>query len=141
MCKKEFLKQISQINQVILCNQQELEALTEQSTCIKAVDYARLRVRESISSGEAKFTGIIADMMLLEEQIKKDTEKMLELKQSVRSSIENLENMDERLILQRRYILGETWKEVAGHMELSIAAVYRVHSSALDHLEMKFDNN
>lgn len=137
MDKKEFLKQIRQIDQIILCNQEELKELQEQSTGIGAVDYGKERVRGSISTKEARFTEIVADIIQLKEQIQRDTERMLSIKHLVRTSIEKLESVEERLVLQRKYFLGESWKVVASQLKMSDSAVFRVHQSALEHLVLE----
>lgn len=137
MDKKIFLKQICQIDQLILCNQEELKRLEEQSTGISGGNYSGDRVRGGGFNKEARFTEIVSDMLILREQIEKDTKKMVSLKKIVRSALEKMENVEERLLLQRKYFLGESWKMVAYHLKISDSAVFRLHQSALAHLELE----
>lgn len=115
MNKKEYLKQMARIQQIITCNEQELNDL---------------EARKGIYAGTDEEEGIIQ----LGAKIRGDILRMTEMRDKIRFGLENLVDLEERLVLQRRYLLGETWKEVAYRLEMSESRMFRVHQSALDHL-------
>lgn len=134
MTKKEYLQQIKGAEEVVRCNQQELEMLRQLSTSISAIDYSKLRVAESLGGKEGSFTKIIHQMMELEDQIRQDTDRILTLKLQIRKSIEEVEQFEERAVLQRKYLLGETWDRISMGLHISIRQAHRIHENALAHL-------
>lgn len=135
--KKEFLSRGKGLEQLILCNQQELLSLRSVSTCISAIDYSALKVKRSGEQGRGAFTQIVEQMVLLEEQIKKDTEELACLKGRIRNSICSLQNPEERMILQYKYLLGYTWVEIGEVAHVSEATAHRIHQKGLDHLKVE----
>ena len=48
--------------------------------------------------------------------------------------------IDERLVLNYRYLCGDSWREIAKTMQVSLRHLYRVHGNALETFEKIFVN-
>lgn len=134
MTTQEYLSQVKQIDKVLICNQQELQQLRIISTSIAAQDYSKDRVQESGGAREAGFVGIVEQIMQLESKIKEDTEKLVEIRLEIRAKIEHLTNAEERVVLQAKYLLNQSWEEICTTLNLSIRQAQRVHKNALTRL-------
>ena len=56
--------------------------------------------------------------------------------QKVQAAVEELEDETEKDLLTYRYLKGIKWEEIAVLMGYSWRAVHKIHSRALDHLEI-----
>lgn len=131
MNKKDYLKQAKELDRLIQCNQQELVDLRVLSTSIKTMEYSKIPVKESTSSGEANFAKIIEQMVTLEEDIFKSIKKSIEVKKEIGIRIESLKNVGERVILRHKYLLGDTFEEISEKLNMSISSVKRIHNSGI----------
>ncbi|MFI3253893.1 MAG: DUF1492 domain-containing protein [Eubacteriales bacterium] len=134
--KKEYLRQARGLDEVIRSNQLELEELQALSTSISVSDCGQERVKNSLSGHDAHFTQVIDQLMDLEDKIKHDTFRILNLKREIRENIQAIDNYEERLVLQNKYLLGMSWEKVSEELHVSIATVYRVHDAALESLKI-----
>ncbi len=134
--KKEYLKQARGLDEVIRCNQQELEELKALSTSITGTDLERVSVKNSLSSHDAHFTQVVEQIEEMEKKIKNDTFRILSLKDEIRANIQAIKKYEERSVLQNKYLLGLSWEEVSEELNVSIATVYRVHDAALNNLHI-----
>lgn len=60
------------------------------------------------------------------------------LKSEIRNVINDVENLDERLVLYDRYINFNNWEQISEKMNIAYCTVHRIHSSAL--LNVKIPN-
>ena len=72
----------------------------------------------------------------LEQQIQQEVERLIKLKSDIREAINQMENVDEKLILRYRYINFLNWEEICVNLNVSMRTVHRLHSSALQHLKV-----
>lgn len=133
MQAKQYLKQAYRLNELIQCNQQELEDLRLLASSVPGIDYSKDRVQTS-PSGDAGFTNIVYKIIELENAINADIEKMISLKFEIRTVISNVLDNEERLILHKRYLKFETWEEICNSLNLSLRTVQRIHASALNNV-------
>lgn len=49
--------------------------------------------------------------------------------------IQSLDNQTQRLLLERRYILGQSWRTIRGIMNYSRAQVLKIHGKAIEAIE------
>ena len=135
MNAKQFLKQAYRLNELIQCNQQELDDLRVLASSVPGIDYSKDRVQTS-PSGDAGFTNIVMKIIELENAINADTEKMLSLKLEIRNVISNVQDNEERLILHKRYLNFETWEQICDSLDLSLRTVQRIHANALTNVKV-----
>lgn len=135
MQSKQYLKQAYRLNELIRCNQKELDELHELSTSLPATDYSKDKVQTSLP-GDAGYTNIIAKIDELERVIKEDIEKLLSLKLEIRNVINSVQDNDEKLLLNLRYLNFMSWDEVCFEMSVSMRTAHRIHSMALQSVEV-----
>ena len=53
----------------------------------------------------------------------------------ITAAIDELDNVEERIILRSRYILGHDWEKIAEQLHHSWRHTLRIHGNALEHFE------
>jgi len=81
-----------------------------------------------------KTENIIAKIVDLEKEIDADVDRLIEVRDSIKSIIEAIEDDRERLLLQYRYLDGKTFEWIAAEMNYSWRQIHRLHSQALTNL-------
>ena len=79
---------------------------------------------------------ILAKIVDLEKEIDADVDRLIEVRDSIKSIIEAVEDDRERLLLQYRYLDGRTFEWIAAKMNYSWRQIHRLHSQALTNLKM-----
>jgi RinA family phage transcriptional activator len=79
---------------------------------------------------------ILAKIVDLEREIDADIDRLIEVRDSIKSIIEAVEDDRERLLLQYRYLDGKTFEWIAAEMNYSWRQIHRLHSRALTNLKM-----
>ena len=68
----------------------------------------------------------------LEREIAADSARLISLKMEIRDVIAKLENPNYRLVLEKHYLSGKSFKEIADEMGYSLKYISWLHSKALD---------
>ncbi len=134
MTAKEFLKQAYRLNELINSDLEELQNLRELSRCVSSPV-----LEEKVSktkSTETPFEKYVIRIVDLEKQIQQEVERLIKLKSDIREAINQMENVDEKLLLRYRYINFLNWEEICVNLNVSMRTVHRLHSSALQHLNV-----
>ena len=78
-----------------------------------------------------KTESIIAKIVDLENEIDTDIDRLVAIRDGIKTIIEAVEDDRERLLLQYRYLDGWTFEKIAVEMNLSWQWVHKLHSKAL----------
>lgn len=132
MTPQDYLSQAKQLDQLIRCEQLELEQLKALATGISALDYSQLKVAETGKGNQAKFTETVEKILLAEAQVQQNMDRLLDLRLEMRKVIDQLENPKERVILKLRYLYFRPWDEIEGATKYSLSSLHRYHKSALE---------
>lgn len=108
-------------------NVEHLQQLRSQARRITAV-YKAVPGGGGPGSGRAE---LIAQILQLETLIKADTKRLQDELATVRFMINSLDNYQERIVLNYRYINGKTFEEIAVKMSYDIRQITRIHGRAL----------
>lgn len=136
MNAKQYLKQAYRLNELIKSNQDELNALRESATSISGIDYSKDKVQSSKSSSDAGFVNIVMKIVEIENSINDDIAMCISLKNEIRTVINNIQDVDEKILLRLRYINFKTWDEICDELHVSLRTVHRIHSSALEKVKV-----
>lgn len=136
MNAKKYLNQIRYIDELIQSNNQEVKELKELYDSIAGTDYSKERVQESSESTDARFVKIVEKILELEEIIRNQNAEMLDLKLQIKKVINNLENNDEKLLIQEKYINFKTIKQISEEMHVSERTAKRIHKRALENIKV-----
>lgn len=129
MTVKEYLRQAYRLDQRIDSHVAELEHLRDLSTRIQG---ANLGERVSCTRNtEASFTRIVDKIVDMQERINTEIDALVDLKAEMDIAIEQMPDVDERLLLRYRYINNISWDGIAKALNVSSRTVHRIHASAL----------
>ena len=76
-----------------------------------------------------------AKTIRLEAKINTEIDKLVDLKEEIKSWIEKIPDENLRLILQKRYVNLQKWEEIAVDLDLSFRRITQLHGSALSALQ------
>ena len=80
---------------------------------------------------EAPFVKTIEKIMLLEDCINQEIDRLVDLKVEIGEAINKLEKPAESLLLKYRYLDGMEWIDILQALAVSYRTVHRIHASAL----------
>jgi Protein of unknown function (DUF1492). len=132
MNAKEYLSQASRMNRLIIQKQEQLDRLraiaTKTTTNLHTVVV-------SGSGSKSKLEAVMEKIILLEEEINNEIDTYVDTMADINRTLVSIEDPDERLILDYRYLSGMPWDEIADVMCASVSSVYMKHRSALKKVE------
>lgn len=134
MLSKEELKRLRDLEKSIQSDRSCLAELRVLVTKIPTADYSQEKVDQSHTCHQAPFTQVLERIEALQKKLDHSLFESLELKTSLLTALQSVENIDQRLVLQARYVEGKLWEDIAEEMELSTSRVYALHRLALKKL-------
>lgn len=133
MDAKEYLQQAYRLNELIDSDLEELNQLRHLSTGIPSVDVSKERVQGGVQSHD-KIGNVVAKIDALERKINDEIDQFVDLKDEIRTVINEVPDNDEKLLLRYRHINFYSWDEIYGAMKMSKSTVHRLYASALSHV-------
>lgn len=131
MSAKEYLSQAMYIDQRI--NSKLEQVMTLRETVTKATATLTDMPR-SDSPNLQSMENTIVKIVDLENEINRDIDRLVDLKAEVRQLIAALENPEQQLILELRYLCFKQWSAIMEEMGISETSVYRIHGEALKNI-------
>jgi len=131
MSAKEYLSQAMYIDQRINSKLEQVMTLRESATKVTQVMSDMPR---SSSPNLQQMESTIVKIVDLENEINRDIDRLVDLKAEVRRVIARLENPDQQLVLELRYLCYKQWSAIMEEMGISETSVYRIHGEALKNL-------
>lgn len=81
----------------------------------------------------------IAEIVLLQNEIKEDIKRLRLQRQKVYKLIHQLDDRNMRILLNQRYMQYKKWEEIAADLHYSWQWVHKMHSRALNKLKKLID--
>lgn len=129
---KEYLKQAFRYSEMLKASLEEIESIRSMSTNIASPDLTKERVNKSHSSDPA-FVNAVIKLADLEKQVDQEIVDLLDMKQEIRNTINQVSDVNGVLILRYRYLDFMKWEDIADKMGYySIKSLHRIHHSALE---------
>ncbi len=128
MTAKQYLKQARYLDERINTKIAQVSSLHDLAT--KATSTLS-DMPGSPTRNTHRMEDIIIKILMLENEINTDIDKMVDLKDEILSVINGVDDSDSRLILEKRYINLEAWEDIAIALNTSIPNIYRLHDKAL----------
>lgn len=75
----------------------------------------------------------------MENQIDREVDLYVDLKDQIRDVIAAVENTDEQMVLRYRYIHNDTWEKIGEILKADARTVRRWHDDALKHVKIPDD--
>lgn len=127
MTAKEYLRQYLDADRAINAKLEQISKLRALATKTTQT----LQPDKVQSSNENKTEKIIAKIVDLENEVDAEIDRLVDIKTQVEAVIRQVPDAIQRIILERRYIIGETWEQIAVAMNYTYRHVTRLHGRAL----------
>lgn len=134
MTNKEYLRQAYRLDQKINSNIEEVAHLREMASSI-LIPSPGVRVQTS-RSGEAPFVRSVEKILEMEEEINRELDLLVNLREQMRAVIAAVPDTDERMVLRYRYIHNLTWEQIGNELNADERTIRRWHGNALLHVTM-----
>jgi len=105
---KQYLKQVYKLNEKIKDKQERINSLRLMSESIGAIDYSKDKIKLS-PTNDAAFTNQIMQIIKFEEELEQDKKRMKDLFIEISRTIDKFDNVNEMLVLSKRYLLMKSW--------------------------------
>lgn len=135
MDKKEYLKQHRLLNRIIELDLEELKRIRELSVSVSSIAFDRDYV-QTTQNTRAPFEKWLDKINVLEIKIANEVNLFMDLKLQILETIELLESIDEKLVLNYRYVKGLEWDEICSQLFASERTIFRWHGNALAKLKL-----
>ena len=128
MNAKEFLSQAYKLDAQIVSKTEMIASLNEEAQrCTSALD----GMPHSPDIRKSPMEEAVGKILDLQIQVGKDLDRLLTVRSQIINVIDSIENPDYRLLLEKRYICGNTWREVAIKMNYDKRWIQRMHEKAI----------
>lgn len=135
MTKKQYLRQGYKIRQEIKIQRDILMELEANLDNVKSFDYSKEKLQGGPVQDDSVMIEKINKIIEVQEIIKSKELELKRLQANLYLEINMLSNTNEKILLQARYILNETWEQIAERLGYSMTQTHRIHSSALENFK------
>lgn len=140
MTKKQYLRQGYKIKIEL---ENEKEVLKELQANLDGLQ--ALRNSEKVQGGPIKddcgMVNKIDKILEIEKKIKNKIYELNDFQSKLLSELDEMENRDERILMKSRYILNQTWEQIAEKVGYSLSQTYRIHGRALENFKMTLNES
>ena len=122
MRAKEFLNQVYLLDQRIKSKSEQIQSLNELATKCTATLTAVCKIID------------------LQNEIALDMDRLVQIKKDIVDVIGKVDDVKFRILLEKRYLCGETWEEITVSLYHNRRWVFRLHDKALDEVQKILDS-
>ena len=138
MTAKEYLYQAFRLDQQINSKLEQIAKLKHMATQATGRFQAE---RISGTPQHSPMENALVKLIDLEYEINDDIDRLVDLKREMAVLIAKIGDPSYRILLELRYLVGNTWEEIALRMGYDLRWVYRLHGRALQEVELEFGND
>ena len=138
MTKKQYLRQGYKIRQEIKIQRDILNELENNLDNVRSFDYSKDKLQGGPVQDDTVMVEKINRIIEVQEIIREKEAELKVLQANLYLEIDRLSNTNEKILLRARYILNETWEQIAERLGYSVRQIHRVHSSALENFKILF---
>ena len=132
MTAKEFLGQAYRLDQRINSKIEQLSKLNDLAT--KATS-TLTGMPHNPNKATSTLENTITKIVDLQKEINDDIDRLVDVKAEITRVIKSVENVDQRLILEKRYLCWASWPEIAVELDVSNRRLYYLHDLALEEVQ------
>ena len=134
MDAKQYLAQAYYLDKRINSKIEQVASLRELASKATASIHAE---RISGTSQRSPMENAVLKLIDLEYEINDDIDRMVDLKRELNAFISEIDNPAYKMVLELRYLSGNTWEEVSDFMGYDLRWIYRLHGKALKEVELR----
>lgn len=128
MTPKEYLKQAYRIDQQITSKLDQLDSIKALAT--KTTGTLSDMPRSSTPNPQ-RLEDIMVKIMDMEHELDEEIDQLVDLKRKIKTIIDQVENVEYRLLLEKRYLCFMTWEKIAFDLGYTTRNVLILHDKAL----------
>ena len=128
MTAKEYLNQAYRLDQRIRSKQEQISALNDLATSCSA---SMTGMPRNPNKGGFRMADAVCKIVDLQDSISADMQELVELKAEIIATIKAVNCIEYQLILEKRYISGKSWPEIAVDLGYKMRHLYKLHDEAL----------
>ena len=128
MTAKEYLNQAYRLDQRIRSKQEQISALNDLATSCSA---SMTGMPRNPNKGGSRMADAVCKIVDLQDSIATDMQELVELKAEIIATIKAVDCIEYQLILEKRYISGKSWPEIAVNLGYKMRHLYKLHDEAL----------
>jgi DNA-directed RNA polymerase specialized sigma subunit len=132
MTAKEYLNQAYRLEHFINLEKEEIEYWQQLAISISSPGFEEHY--NATRSTDAPFVKTVYKIMEYQDRVNERLNKLLVLKEQITDVINRLEDSDERVVLQYRYLKNYSWSRIGDLMIADERTVRRWHNRALAHV-------
>lgn len=136
MTTKERLSRAYRLDRKI---KSKVDQITEMKALATKVNTAMSDIRVQTSRNDHRLEDIMIKIMEYQNELCDEMERLVEIKKEIKDAIDTVNNDEQRLVLEMRYLLYMRWEEIAVEMNYSMDHIYRLHRDGL--LAIKTEKN
>lgn len=133
MNAKEYLKRIARSEANIRAKKERLAVMREMAHSIGSPEITDMP--RNPNHGTSRLEDSVIRMLRLEEEIRRDEEKLRSSKTKALELIGKIPNPEYQTVLISRYFRNESWETIAAEMFYSERWIYRLHGYALEEMD------
>lgn len=128
--KKDYLRQFQRLNREIEQKQFSLQKLIDSRDRITTI------LTDMPRGGESDRMCICDDIIDMQEDLKEKLTEAMRIRTDIQNKIDVIEDIDERIILNYRYIDNLKFEDIADRMSFSTRSVFYLHDKALKNINI-----
>ena len=128
MTAKEYLNQAYRLDQRIRSKQDQIASLNDLATDCSATLTGMPR---NPNRGGSRMADAVCKIVDLQDSVAADMQELVELKAEIIATIKAVDCIEYQLILEKRYISGKSWPEIAVDLGYKMRHLYKLHDEAL----------
>lgn len=132
MTPKAYLSQAIWLDQRIESKLEQLETLKSLTMKITS-NLTKDKVK--CSTDVSQMENLIVKVMDFESDINADISVLIDLKKEIQECINRIEDFNQQLLLELRYLCNKGWDDIAISMGYDRRTVFRIHGKALKSFE------
>ena len=137
MTSKEFLNQAYLLDQRIKSKSEQIQSLNELATKCTAILTGMPR---NPNHGSSTMADAVCKIIDLQNEIAADMDRLVQIKKDIVDVIAKVDDVKFRILLEKRYLCGETWEEITMSLYHNRRWVFRLHDKALDAVQEILDS-
>ena len=130
MTTKEYLNKMRMLDRLIDSKLEQIDRLRSLSERVTTT----LSFSPKGAGGANRTEYCIERIWQLEKEVTEDIDRLVDMKSGIRGAIDEVKNDKYKLLLECRYLCGDTWERIAEKMEIEVRWVYELHGRALQEI-------
>ena len=132
MTVKEYLRRVRDAERELRAVEREYQRARDDITNLKAMEYDRDKVG---NSHIGDLSDAIATLEKYAERVNARWDELIAFREEAKKQLEQIKDWRYRAVLEQRYLLGESWEQIAVGMGYNYRWILRLHGKALQEFQ------